>query len=387
MESKYLKLITLVKSVINDNSKSNTELFTIIDDIEEWKDIYSLAVAHNVQVFLYEATSNWKLPDVVRKNFYSAYNREVRKEAIMHIEISNYLESLAKEKIKYLPLKGWNLKNIYPKPYLRSMTDVDVIVDKNGFVRACEIAKECGFSLETTGGNHYTFQKKPVTELEVHHQLFADVSPLYSWGKEVMNKNKEYIMSDEDTYIYIISHMASHFVHEGAGMRNIIDCYLINKNYLFSDEKTKYIKDILKELGLDIFEEKIRKLSKIWFEGDVFDIYSEQLTEYIMDGGLYGKAGNSASMQIRNETNNKSSNKFRWIIKEIFPNFEFLKFSLGYKKMYKILTPVYWIIRIIRGLKQKGKVKALTSVISMNSSDLDKAGFIIDYMGLKNTNY
>lgn len=384
MKNTYLQLIELVRRVLKgDEGQLNTELFPDVNDIEMWKNIFNLAVMQEVSVFLYEATKTIELPEKVRNNFYFVYNRAVRKEAIMHFEISNYFAALDREKITYLPIKGWNLKNLYAKPYLRTMTDVDVIVRRDGFERACEIAKECEFHFEAGGEAHHVFVKKPVTELEVHYQLFAERSIFYQWGQSILEKSNKYKMSDEDAYIYMFAHMAKHFTGEGAGMRNLIDSYLFNKNYSFSEEQSIYINKTLKELELDVFEKRIQQLTEIWFEGGAYDEVAITLTEYIMDGGLYGKAGNKGSMDL----SMNPTSKIKWLAVQIFPDFEYLKKHLGYKNMYKPLTPIYWIIRIVKGLFHKGRVSTRVASMMKKEDDLIKTKQILDYVGINKTRY
>lgn len=384
MKNTYLQLIELVRRGLKgDEGQLNTELFPDMNDINMWKNIYNLAVIQEVQVFLHEATKELELPEQVRNNFYSVYNRAVRKEAIMHLEISKYFEELDKAEITYLPIKGWNMKNLYEKPYLRTMTDVDVIVRRDGFDRACEIAKECEFHFEAGGEAHHVFVKKPVTELEVHYQLFADRSVFYQWGQRILEKSDEYKMRNEDTYVYMFAHMAKHFTGEGAGMRNVIDCYLFNKNYFFNEEQLTYINKTLKELELDVFEKRIKQLTEIWFEDGEYDEAAAALTEYIMDGGLYGKAGNKGVMEL----SMNPTSKIKWLIGQLFPDFEYLKKYLSYKKMYKPLTPVYWIIRIVKGLFRKGRVSTRVASIMKKEDDLVKTKQILDYVGINKTRY
>lgn len=384
MKKTYVQLIELIGIVLKgENRNLSKDLFPSLQDVDMWKNIYDIAVAQEVQVFLYEATKNLDLPEQVKQNFYSVYNRAVRKEAIVHLEVEKFFEELNNARVVYLPIKGWNFKNLYPKPYLRTMTDVDLIVRKTNFEEACEIAKVCGFTLEDEGISHYVFMKKPVTELEIHHQLFSEKSVLYEFGKKLLNKNDDFTMSVEDTYVYMIAHMAKHFTDNGAGMRNIIDCYLYNRYYQFSETQRIYIKNELKQIGLDLFENRIRNLSEIWFEGKKYDLESVKLAEYIMNGGLYGKVGNSASLEL----GNRSTNKIKWFIKVVFPRFETLEKFLRYKKMYRIFTPIYWMIYIIKRLCRKGNVGLMLEIIAKDEGDLDKSRQILEYVGLKTTKY
>ncbi len=384
MKNVYLQMIELVRRVLQgDEGKLNEKLFPDVNDIEMWKELFTLALAQEVQVFLYESTKNVELPEQARNNFYSVYNRAVRKEAIMHLEISKYFQELDKAGITYLPIKGWKLKNLYEKPYLRTMTDVDVIVREDGLDRACEIAKECEFEFQFATETHNVFVKKPVTELEIHQQLFSEQSVLYQWSKQIFEKNDTYEMSKEDTYIYLFAHMAKHFNKEGAGMRNMIDCYLFNKKYSFDEEQRSYIDKVLKELELDVFENRMCQLTKVWFENGEYDEATSALTEYILDGGLYGKVGNTGTLEL----SSNSTNKFKWAMNRLFPDFEFLKTSLNFKKMYKPLTPVYWIIRMVRGLFRKGRISAMTAVLAKSEAELEQSKKILEYAGINKTNY
>lgn len=386
MDKTFLRLIELTRRVIkNDNGELNKDLFPNIQDINMWKQIYVLAKAQEVEVFLYESLKDIKLPDEVREKYYSVYNRAVRKEAIMHIEVSNYFAELDRNGVIYMPVKGWILKHLYEKPYLRTMTDVDVLIKESDFKKACEIIEKLGFKAGMINECHNVYTKKPVTEVEVHQKLFSKKSRLHDWGQMIMAKREDFKMDDEDTYIYIIAHMAKHFTKDGAGMRNIIDYYLFSKKHKFNDEQQKYIENTLDELGLKIFKNRIEQMVSVWFDNGKNDSGIEELTEYIMDGGLYGKQGNAGALSIGNQ---KSQNKFKWMIRELFPDFEMLKKSVGFKKMYRVLTPFYWVYRIVRGLfRRKEAVKSRAVVLSKNEQDFDKSKKIIEYMGMDTISY
>lgn len=385
MNKTYLQLIELVRRVLkNDLNELNKELFSDINDAEMWKQIYGLAGAQDVQVFLYEATQNIQLPENVKNNFYSVYNRAIRKEAIMHLEVSGFLEKLEKSNIEAIPLKGWNIKNLYEKPFLRTMTDVDILVKKADFERACKLIEECGFELDHIGVCNNAYKKPPVTQVEVHHRLFKEESVLHAWSQRIISETNGFGMGKEDSYVYFIAHLAKHFTWDGAGMRNIVDCYLLNKKEQWTLEERQYIESELKMLGLDIFEKRMRNLCDVWFENNEYDADTIDLTVYIMDGGLYGKQGNAKKLKCGDEDTKKS----KWIMRDVFPDFETLKLSLGYKKMYKPLMPVYWIIRLVRGLFfRKGTLTSRVEVVSTYEETVDKSKSILEYMGLNTVKY
>jgi len=384
MNANFLRLIELARRVIaKENGELNKELFPDLQDINMWKQLYQLARMQEIEVLLHESTKELSLPEEVRAKFYEVYNRAVRKEAIMHIEVSSYFELLDKEGVSYMPVKGWLLKHLYDKPYLRTMTDVDVLIQKGDFDKACEAIQTLGFHEEVIGECHNVYIKKPVTEVEVHHQLFGEDSVLYEWGQSIMTRSEDFKMSDEDTYIYLIAHMAKHFTKDGAGMRNLIDYYLFKKKYTFDKQQRINIDTTLEELGLKIFDERINEVVTLWFEGGDYNPETEALTDYIMDGGLYGKAGNAETMNRSEE-----KNKFIWMLKEIFPSYKKMRTYLPFKKMYKVLTPFYWLFRIVRLLLfRRNKMQVKLATANKGADDLDKVKKIIDNMGMNTIRY
>ena len=384
MNINFLRLIELARRVIaKETGELNPELFSDVQDVDMWKQLYQLARMQEIEVLLHEATKDISLPEEVQGKFYEVYNRAVRKEAIMHIEVSNYFELLDREGITYMPVKGWLLKNLYEKPYLRTMTDVDVLIQKGDFANACEAIQTLGFHEEIIGECHNVYIKKPVTEVEVHHQLFGEDSVLYEWGQSIMTRSEDFKMSDEDTYIYLIAHMAKHFTKDGAGMRNLIDYYLFKQKYVFDKEQQSYIDSTLEQLGLKIFDERIAEVVTLWFEGGEYNSETEGLTEYIMDGGLYGKAGNAEAM-VRSD----SKNKFTWMLKEVFPSYKKMKTYLPFKRTYKVLTPFYWLFRIFRLLFfRRNKMQVKLATAGKGVEDIDKVKKLIDSMGMNTIKY
>ena len=47
---------------------------------------------------------------------------------MQQLELENVMAHFEKEGIDYVPLKGWIIKNLYPKPDMRSMCDVDILI-------------------------------------------------------------------------------------------------------------------------------------------------------------------------------------------------------------------------------------------------------------------
>lgn len=51
------------------------------------------------------------------------------RETMYQFELQHIMEKLDSKAIPYLPLKGWKMKHLYPRPDMRSMCDVDILIE------------------------------------------------------------------------------------------------------------------------------------------------------------------------------------------------------------------------------------------------------------------
>ena len=77
---------------------------------------------------------------------------------------------MEEEKIPYAFFKGYELKELYPVPELRTMGDVDVLVRDEDLERTAEVLCGLGYQKEEGGGAVWAFKKDNFT-YEVHRRL------------------------------------------------------------------------------------------------------------------------------------------------------------------------------------------------------------------------
>jgi len=76
------------------------------------------------------------------------------------------------------------------------------------------------------------------------------------------------------------------------------------------------------------------------------------------------------------------------MLKEIFPSYKKMRTYLPFKKMYKVLTPFYWLFRIVRLLLfRRNKMQVKLATANKGADDLDKVKKIIDNMGMNTIRY
>ena len=178
-------------------------------------------------------------------------------------------EALEQAKIPYLPLKGSVLRALYPKGWMRTSCDIDILVREADLERAVTVLCET-LEYEKKGlGSHDVSLFSPANiHLELHYDLVEDaranncaalLSHIWEYAHPKAEGSAEHVLSDEMFYFYHIAHMAKHFEIGGCGLRPFLDLWLLDHI-----EADKARRDALLEQGkLLQFAEICRRLSAL----------------------------------------------------------------------------------------------------------------------------
>lgn len=285
--------------------------------------------------------------------------KAIRKVILLDAEREKIISFMEKKGIWYMPMKGVIIKEFYPSLGMREMSDNDILFDR----RYLEVLKKYmlsnGYSVE--GGknaNHYSFQKPPVYNYEMHVELFSRFyarhsrfSNYYDDVKKRLvkdeNNNYGYHFTDEDFYIYMMAHGAKHHMDGGTGLRTLADCYLYLKKK--PDLDHEYIECELKKMRINGYEHMTRKVAqKIFSKPTAEPNLTEKEKEFLerhLFAGAYGTFENK--IRIRKKDMG-ARNKYEYIFKRIFPDVEFYREYSPIAYKHRILIPFVCIYRMIR---------------------------------------
>lgn len=275
-------------------------------------------------------------------------------------------------KIKYMPLKGILLKELYPTFGMREMADNDIFYDKKYQNELCSFFEKEGYTVSSVGKSiHDVYMKKPFFNFEMHTELFSKyfnekVAEYYSELFTKLEKDDDsrygYHFSKEDFYVYMIIHSYKHFKVKGTGIRSLMDIYIYNKTYREALDRA-YIEHELSRFKMSGYEKKMRNLAYMVLENpdtclsniEIMSDKDKKILEYILGSGTYGNYKNKVDNDIRNyqkKQNNQSRNSLRmkagYFLSKVFPKMEFYEhhYPLAYK--IKIMIPFVMIGRIFR---------------------------------------
>jgi len=269
------------------------------------EELYRLSRTHYLDALVGMTLKQAKV--ILSKEWIEGIGKSVRKNVLFDVERTNLLNYMEKTGIWYLPLKGIILKELYPAVGMRQMSDNDILFDEtySDMVRA--YMEEQGYeTVSFRKGNHDIYKKEPIYNFEMHTSLYNSShqegwEDYYKDIKKRLHLNTDssygYHLSDEDFYVYMLSHAYKHYVGSGTGLRSLLDFYV----YLNTKEQTMdfdYIQKECKVLGLAEFEEQSRILCKKVFDKanlQGMKALEQQLSEeeydmllYYLTSGVYG---------------------------------------------------------------------------------------------------
>ena len=267
-------------------------------------------------------------------------------------------ELFEKNGIRHQMLKGAVLKKIYPKPEMRGMSDIDILIDPKQLSEIDYLLKKSGYISQGFIDHHDIYDKSPFLSLEMHRFLSEDKSMNFSRdyfdSEECKASGCEYTyeFSLENYYTYMITHMARHFYKRGCGVRGLVDIYVFLSKY---SEKMdwEYTISQLEKLNITDFEYYMKRLAYSWINGNNLNEFETHLFDYMIDGGVYGKEENGIWSQYAKE-NIKSDNESNFKTKlqlrmwYIFPPYSYMEHYYSWLKNKPILLPWAWIYRALK---------------------------------------
>ena len=256
-------------------------------------------------------------------------------------EYDNLCSALEKAQIPFLPLKGSVIRKYYPEAWMRTSCDIDILVHERDSEKAKSVlVDEYGYVYHGKGSHDISLFAPTNIHIELHYDLVEDGIANESsevlksvWDMSVIRD--EYLfwyeMPDEYYYFYHIAHMAKHFENGGCGIRPFIDLLILDGIQKENKEKRD---ELLQQGNLLKFANAARKLSRIWFSNEQYDIISQQMEDYILLGGVYGSSENRITVQQQ-----KKGGRFKYALSKIFIPYDVIKFQYPILQKHRWLTP------------------------------------------------
>lgn len=300
-------------------------------------------------------------------------------------ELKEIRRVLSESKIPFIPLKGSVIRKYYLEPWQRTSCDIDVLVKEKDADKASKVlAERLQYKINEKGQHDVSLFSPSNIHVELHFKLmdieFKQVSALSDiWsGREIEPvSGYEFRMSNELFLLYHVYHMAKHFIHGGCGIKPFVDLWIIKNKIDFDKVK---VEKLLKESDLLLFYNRAEELMSVWFEGKPHNSVTQEMEDYILQGGVYGTLEQRLAM-----SQNKKGGKFRHLMGRIFLPYKSMVIYYPSLKKCPILFPFYQVRRWFRILFCGGRKAAINEIkANQNLSEEKKqaAKNLIDELGL-----
>lgn len=350
--------IQLVLDIINKELfKKDIKLNT--NNIDE-KLLFKVIKSHHLETITYNSLKKYNLS--INDELYNLYNRSLYRNLMQNHYFDIIKDEFNKENIKFIPLKGFIIKNIYPKEYFRTMSDIDILVKEKDTKKIKSIMEKLNFDVKNYNRAHHdSYLNNENVLIEIHRTLLTTDNKYMKYFK-----NKNYFkdsMNKEEFYIYMIIHMTKHFINGGLGIRNFIDIKIYLDKYK-NKLDFNYINKCFEDLKLTKFHNEMINIKDLWFEDYKRDEKIERIEEYILRSGTYGLIKNRAAIKII-----KNKNK-RYYFRRIFPSLNEMKGIYHKLNKYPFLLPYYWVVRIFRAIFKSDIKEEVTEINKITDKDL-----------------
>lgn len=311
-------------------------------------------------------------------------SKAVRKVVLFDAERAKLFGFMEQKGIWYLPLKGIVLKDYYPAVGMRQMSDNDILFDYSFCDEVQEYMESQGYEAVSVGvGNHDVYKKEPVYNFELHSALYGAMhqNNWEDYYKDVKDRlvldngsSYGYHFTDEDFYVYIVTHAHKHYAGSGTGLRTLLDFYV----YLRAKEPEldfTYIEKECEVLGIAEFERQNRTLCrKVFDAGALYDMdaFEKQLSHeeqemlyYYLSSGVYGTVERGVENRVKKYRSiSGKRSKVGYLFSRLFPGMDTYKhYPFFYK--HKLLLPVCWVYRVFRVLFSKERREQMVREIKV----------------------
>lgn len=354
LTSNHFYLLSLLRAILTD------EQTPPLPENGNWLAVIHLAVRHDVFLLVFDRVG--QLDEVKALAQYPELSERFLKTTMKSMnqswEIGHLADLMDSAKIPHLFLKGSFLRNSYPKPELREMCDIDLLVPPEREADAIGLVKADGYEMQeelTTSHNTEHF-KPPYQVLELHTRLVPKDSPHSAYydriWERILPKKGGYScdLSLEEQYIYLIVHMAKHYFVAGTGIRSVLDVAVFEKTYGARLDRA-YLKKAFEKLRLTEFADDVALLAKRWFldaPSAALSAEQKRMHDAILSTTTYGTDERKKSLILKEEMADGKSQKrakLHLFFAKIFPNYRFMVGWYPPLARFPFLLPIIWVVR------------------------------------------
>ena len=356
--------------------KINREQYNLTEDA--LLRLYKISKAHDLAHLVGDTLIKNDLiqNDEIKAKFQNQMMLAVYRYEKMNYELTRLRELLNEVRAPFIPLKGSVMRQYYPKPWMRTSCDIDILVhDEQVEQVAKAVAEKLRYVLKNNNYHDISLMSERGVHLELHHSIKEDkpnIDALLSdcWNFASEQHEYEYEFTNEFFVFHQIAHASHHFLNGGCGVRPFLDLFLLQRKMPFDST----VLDAMLEIsGIKKFFDSASALADVWFgEGEHSDV-TWRMEQFVISGGVYGTMKNLMAVGQQ-----KEKGRLGYILNHIWLPYEFLCISNPRLVGRKYLQLFYEIKRWFRIFnpearkRKKYELDAIKNLSAEHKSDVKK---------------
>ena len=381
MTSLQKGIIILAKSAITGKAYDLPDGFSLEDAV-------NIAKEHQIINLIYYGALNcgFKSDDTSLIKLFNIVCSNILRNERQSYEFNRITNAFSESGLDFLPLKGIDIRNFYPKQDMRTMGDIDILIKKEQYDAISAVMTELGYNCTYESNHEYIWRNGNII-MELHKRLVPSYNKDYynyygegwDFAKSIGPDSCLFKMSDEDSYIYLFTHFAKHYRDGGIGIRHLVDLWVCRSKYGNLD--FDYINTQLNKLHLREFYYNVSKTIDVLFENGESDELSEAISKFIFDSGPYG---DEFRYLISSRLKNSHKSIFGEAVEIVFLPAENMKREFPVLNKAPFLLPVFWAVRGFRTLFfRKSKIKQnAQKLLSVSDVNVKEYNEFLKYVGL-----
>ncbi len=310
--------------------------------------VFELAQRHSVAGMAYYAveTLNTPLDGELAAQWRQVRDKAIVKDITQQTELDAIGGAFSAEGVRFLPLKGCVIKQLYPQSDMRTMSDIDLLIDDENAAKARYIMTGLGYSCEHFDYEHHdVYFKPPVMNVEVHRELLGEEGRDFKcvfpdpWEFCEQNEGLRYRFRDNEFFAYILAHAIKHLDEGGTGIRTVMDLWVCLNSDMNIDREKVFA--MLEPSGKGGRARLLVGLADVWFGEKPHTEQTCALERYILGSGTYGNIGNVITNDM------ERSGKKEYVLRLFFPTFQHMKRQYPVLKKAPVLLPFCWLARLV----------------------------------------
>lgn len=310
-----------------------------------------------------------------------------------------FSQTLSRNGIGHILMKGYVLRDYYPVPELRTFGDIDMVIRPEDREKSDDLLRSLGYHPETDWEPVFSYTRD-VEYYEIHSEIMevnvsekADYRGYFRdpWRYAEAAGDHRYQFRPEFHFLYMLTHIAKHVTGSGAGVRMYLDVAAFVRRFGASLD-WDWIRQELEKLCFTDFANIVLAFTQESFgvkspvpltevEADVM----RSFREFTMAGGVFGYVGrDSGTISLKQQSRGKERvSRLGTVAKRLFPAAKTIESRYTYLQDKPWLLPAAWVHRLIktRGTWQQHTEEA-QNILLADKEEVRKMTRLYERIGL-----